>query len=325
MKKYVVIGICVVLEVWIIGLLFSRLQQRKTAVSVSPIQGEKVQPNPESKYKYFYEMKPSQSVIESHDWMREATYTINKDSLNERYDYSPEKPDDVFRIITIGDSFTYGDFVSTPENWTELLEDRLNGTQCASGKAFEVINLGMNGYGMDDAVERFRVRGIKYQPDLILYFLNNYDMTIINEQLLPYLRALESLPEEERLQLMEKEHPSSAWTYADRRFRLKITPEEIVRHQKEALTTLRTYYPGDILMFSPFPLEKRNLQMLMDVVESDKRYTFTSAFDTGYRSEDGTEGFSFAPHDNHPNQRGHEEIARLIYGYLLREVIVPCR
>ena len=68
-----------------------------------------------------------QKVIEKvNEWgPNKGTYTINNDSLNERFNYSENKDKNTFRIITLGASYTYGLYVDTKNNWTEILEDIL--------------------------------------------------------------------------------------------------------------------------------------------------------------------------------------------------------
>jgi lysophospholipase L1-like esterase len=112
----------------------------------------------------------------------QAKYTINKDTLNERYDYSVKKQPGVFRIMTIGDSFTYGLYTNTDRNWTELLEDKLNADlRCQKSRKVEVINLAVNGYDITYTVERFLKRGIKYNPDLVIWPIRSFKK--LNEEI----------------------------------------------------------------------------------------------------------------------------------------------
>ena len=78
---------------------------------------------PGDKFEHYYELKPDREYEDKPDWLPyTATYHYNTDGLNERENYAVEKPADTYRIITLGDSFTYGHFVNTTDNWTEQLE-----------------------------------------------------------------------------------------------------------------------------------------------------------------------------------------------------------
>ena len=75
--------------------------------------------------------------------------------------------------MTLGDSFTFGVYVNTEDNWTELLEDKLNSIKniCPNTDHFEVINLGVGGYDIEYAAKRYINRGKVYNPNIILLLL----------------------------------------------------------------------------------------------------------------------------------------------------------
>ncbi|HRN70508.1 MAG TPA: SGNH/GDSL hydrolase family protein, partial [Candidatus Woesebacteria bacterium] len=149
---------------------------------INPIEKGLVTSNQDSKLAYYYEPNPN-SVEAVNEWgPYKGKYTINKDSLNERFEYAIDKPKNTFRIITLGDSYTYGLYVDTKDNWTEQLEDILNSKiQCRAIETIEVINLGVHGYDIQYANERFELRGKKYNPDLVLWLIKSDDLIQLNE------------------------------------------------------------------------------------------------------------------------------------------------
>jgi len=128
------------------------------AISINPIKKENLIFSPDAELKYFYEPKPNTKQNENPDWLSyTATYSINGDSLNERYEYTIEKPKNSFRIVTIGDSWTFGLYVDTINNWPEKLEDKLNTSiHCKNIDNVEVINLGVHGYDLLYVNNRFK-------------------------------------------------------------------------------------------------------------------------------------------------------------------------
>ena len=148
----------------------SRLDKNDYVTSVTPL------------FPHFYEPK-SNSILNDHpEWLGyNVSYSINNDALNERMEYPIEKPANGYRILVLGDSFTFGLFVNTYENYTELLETRLN-ESCSGYAGVEVLNLGVPGYDIGFSAERFRLRGQKYNPDLVIWFINPISLTGLAER-----------------------------------------------------------------------------------------------------------------------------------------------
>ena len=65
------------------------------------------------------------------------------------------------RVVTVGDSYTFGQCVEDDETWPAALERALPGT--------EVLNLGVMGYGQDQALLRMRRDGLPYRPDVVVF------------------------------------------------------------------------------------------------------------------------------------------------------------
>lgn len=74
--------------------------------------------------------------------------------------YGERSPGNRLRLVTVGDSFTHGDGVGIEDTWQRNLE-RLR-------TDLEVINLGVPGYGTDQAFLRWQRDGRRLQPDFAL-------------------------------------------------------------------------------------------------------------------------------------------------------------
>lgn len=134
--------------------------------------------NAESKIHGFYEPTPLHTEIQFSEWYHpKVRYTINADTLNDRFDYDVQKNSRVFRIATLGDSFTFGMYVNTQENYSERLEDMMRALPYCGSLRGEVINLGVPGYDIEFSKERYMVRGQKYNPDLLILFIVYNDFT----------------------------------------------------------------------------------------------------------------------------------------------------
>lgn len=74
------------------------------------------------------------------------------------------KTSSVFRVLALGDSFTFGEGVAYGRRYTEIIERALDN--------IEVINMGIQGYGLDQSMLLLEKRGFTFSPDLVLIFVN---------------------------------------------------------------------------------------------------------------------------------------------------------
>jgi hypothetical protein len=74
-----------------------------------------------------------------------------------------------YKILAIGDSFTYGWGVNDDETFCKLLEKKINKDSVA------VLNAGASGSGTDYALRFFQVRGPELSPKVVLYFYYEND------------------------------------------------------------------------------------------------------------------------------------------------------
>lgn len=93
---------------------------------------------------------------------------ISSAGLRDR-EFATAKPRDVYRIAVIGDSVTFGFHLDQQQAFPKRLEALLNRHSPAGSLTYEVLNLGVNGYNTTQAVEALRVRGLRFEPDLIIY------------------------------------------------------------------------------------------------------------------------------------------------------------
>ncbi len=114
-----------------------------------------------------------------------APVRINSKGLRNR-ETPYEKPADVYRILALGDSWTFGFRMNEPDAYPRQLERLLNERAAQRGdpRRFEVINAGVIGYSTDQEAAWLRVEGWKYQPDLVL--VNYYPVNDTHNKLARY-------------------------------------------------------------------------------------------------------------------------------------------
>jgi len=124
-------------------------------------------------------------------------------------DYSVQKPANTFRIITIGDSLTYGPGVNNDGTYPRIFE-KLVDKNNKEKKHIEVINMGMIFYGPQQYYSVYKQFAQGYHPDLIIlsfhYLTDNHDAYEFNQNRRFYL--LKSLPDDMPYPLSQflKEH-----------------------------------------------------------------------------------------------------------------------
>ncbi|KAA3607037.1 MAG: SGNH/GDSL hydrolase family protein [Calditrichaeota bacterium] len=117
--------------------------------------------------------------------MENAYYIHNKEGKSEGYinskgirdyEYEYEKSKNTYRILVFGDSYTEAMQVDLDSSFTKILERKLNEYTSNPLVKYEVLNMGMSGYGTANSYKLYTSEGIKYNADLvILAFLTGND------------------------------------------------------------------------------------------------------------------------------------------------------
>ena len=285
-----------------------KIKERKVLgeMKVAIIDKDKTTSYSQDDLQAFKEYKPNLYIEDSPDWLSDGVvYKINSDSLNERFDYDVEKKTEVFRIITLGDSFTFGLYVNTGDNWTEILEDKLN-KEIKNNKIskFEVINLGMPGYDIQYIVKRYKERGVKYSPDLILWFESSTGALKFVELMTPIANDCgDKLPEESEKENIAK----TCWEKAE---------EDIKRlYSKEELYGMLEIYWKEFLA-----LKKETNFIYFGNLPEDYKLFISDLLDNCKNCYLHNNGFNISDKlfiDGHPNEKGHLIIAEYIFDYLI--------
>ncbi len=319
----------IAIQLVIIFFLTRQIIQKSTNIlgvkSVNPIKKENLifSDYKNSNLKYFFEPPPNfiEKVPDYITWSK-ARYIINSDSLNERFDYSLNKDKNTFRIITLGDSFTFGMFVNTEDNWPEQLEYMLNKKlNCRNYKKIEVINLAEYGYDIQYSVERYKIRGQKYNPDLVLWFLKNDDFLEINEIMRvnqqKYLIEMKKNGEFEKLLKQGSGYPPIVKMKMDmENYIKKFGEEKILRLQVGYLNEFNKYFNGQLVFVTFRSTQKKFKNLIYNYTKTRAKTFLFGDLDDLTKDEMLVDG--------HPNEKGHLRIASQFFDFLTKEKIIPC-
>lgn len=282
------------------------------AQNINPIKKENLIFPDVKDLKYFYEPKPN-SIDKVNEWSPyQGVYTINSDSLNERFEYQIIKPEKTYRIITLGDSFTYGLYVDTKDNWPERLEDMLNNSlKCKNYQKFEVINLGVHGYDFQYAVERYKRRGEKYNPDLVIWLV--VDTLRIHHQIASC--SAEIIKELEKNKEYDKIRSYYPWHEARKKVIEKYGEENILEFQLQQIKNLDDYFKKELILAFISYLPSNHINYLSQI-KKFRNQTYITLINLS--NED------HFPTDGHPNKKGHFHIAQQFYEFIEINKIIPC-
>lgn len=89
-----------------------------------------------------------------------AANQINSQGLRSRREFAPMPPDGVLRVAAFGDSFVYGNEVENDDAWATVVDTAF--------ERIELLNYGVGGYGVDQAMLRFRREGSDLTPHVVL-------------------------------------------------------------------------------------------------------------------------------------------------------------
>jgi len=323
----IIIGVTIFIELLAIFFLARIIRIKLSSennilgISVTPLKKENFLFPQDSELKYFYEPKPDTTQTEERTWFNsDITYTINSDALNERYNYSIEKPPDTFRIIALGDSFTFGSLVNTRDTWPEKLEDLLNEhTGCKQQQKFEVINLGVGGYDVAYIAQRYKARGQKYSPDLILWLESGTGFENINELIIPRMTKYAKDRDLGFKQYEIKEddyYPIATQALNDIK---KIYGEDTLLTQIRGAWNDFFEMRGDIpILIAPLlSIPKERVTLLDSWIQNYKNITIYNELPDIY-------SLRVVFPDGHPTAEGQLLIAKSMYAYINNSNLIPC-
>lgn len=116
----------------------------------------------------FWRMAPSQTfVIKNTQSISTNRYGLRDD------DFPLAKPAGEVRILSLGESGTFGEGVAANETYSQVLEKALR--KRFPQTAFQVINAGVASYTSYQGMTYLRREGLKFAPDLVLVYFSGND------------------------------------------------------------------------------------------------------------------------------------------------------
>lgn len=313
LRKLALVAI-VTIEVVIIVELGNRIINSRSinnSPNIAPLPQRDFPYSDQEGLEYFSE-PIANSIEEPESWVPfRAKYSINSDTLNDLTEYSIEKPEGTYRIITLGDSYTYGLYVDTFDNWPEQLERTLNET-CDKHQKYEVINLAVPAYDLHYSLERFRLRGKKYHSDLVIWFVKDDDFRQLNKLHLPLNKKFhdEMMASGEYQKQLALGSLFPSWDRADQEVYSLYSEDQILTEQKKFIEAFISEHTGETLLLT-FTITDEKYKKILKSYKNHERVRYADIVPDIFAVE--KQRFE---NDGHPTPLGHQAISQSVYKYL---------
>jgi len=186
-------------------------------------------------------------------------YRVTSDTLGLRKtkEIPLQKAEGMYRILCVGDSYTFGLFIHDEETYPWLLQETLD----RHTNRFEVLNAGIGGSTIRDDLYYFRRFGYQLDPDLVIVYSHPNDHKEMRSRELPYFEQLQKSHNMNWVERLERKVKGTRlyrlFTVAENhykyhRFLVKIKDPEILRIYKarrqdlKALIQVAEYRAEDI-------------------------------------------------------------------------------
>ncbi len=110
-----------------------------------------------------YDLRPDVDAVVGRNPVR---IRINHAGFRDDLDYPEDKPVGTFRILVLGDSFTFAGKVALRETLVKVLEERLQRSD--PSRRYEALDLAVPGYNSEQEATALEEVGLRYQPDLVI-------------------------------------------------------------------------------------------------------------------------------------------------------------
>jgi hypothetical protein len=257
-------------------------------------------------------------------------------------EYQPAKPPGTLRILTVGDSFTFGYGVAEDSTYGRYLEALLSRPSPACPRP-EVINAGVNGYNARQELAFIKRIGIRYDPDIVIVGFTPNDLLLEGQaRLVPNRMFLKELVARSAVYQFLAPRVRSVLLHRERRrydavmSRVGAEPEAYavsawdsirsVLGNFQAVASAAHFVPVVVALPTKEQVQAgpsgwlsrsfRDLQQQTGLISVDLLPTF-------FRADPSGRVLFLDEPTKHPNPQGHRLAAQEVYANLSRSHLIP--
>ncbi|MBI2136468.1 SGNH/GDSL hydrolase family protein [Candidatus Woesearchaeota archaeon] len=275
----------------------------------------------------------------------------NNDGLRDK-EYPLKKPENTFRIVELGGSFTFGMGSPVERIYPTLLENKLNN---GLSQNYDVINLGLFGINTIEEIEMLKLKGLKYSPDLVIldYSLDDTQSDTINAEkgIRFFLRRINNFFLRKSISYSYFRSVVTKLKATSKNDRFIANLNDVNLSKKKYLNYLDTIYSDDykgfrqvqdslkelydlsvkhnfkvLIVFTPelrpFTMTEETLVYFEKIENQSKQLGFETLSLFPALSQYDTDSIAVSQTDRHPNKIGHELIASAIYEKLINSTLL---
>lgn len=245
-------------------------------------------------------------------------------------DFDQVKPDDVFRVVVLGDSVAFGWGIAERDTLARVVERELNAGGVPGGRArAEVINAAVPGWGLGKQLLCLRDRIMDLSPDLLVFVLITNDLHLPMTE--TYRQPFRFVPEWAKgvyvLSMLERaiDNALPGPVHEDYRARLPTSDPELLAQAQERACTWFTEWKkvvGQVPLLVVDTIGFEGGSRLEDLAGcvTDLGFGRIDAFFTPDDYRDYMREFAVSPVDAHPNARGHRILAGWVLDWIRGEL-----
>lgn len=235
----------------------------------------------------------------------QAVYHFNNYGFHNLSNHKTFKEENTFRIIVLGGPEAFGFLVDTQDNWVEKLTQKLNKNKpFKEFSKYEILNLAYHSYDLGSDLERFKLEGKEFNPDLVIWFNHNFFQ--VNNFFYPYLEKAKVELETSIKKTDEQYFP--VWQIAYQKYEKSVPREKIISYQKEIIEEFFKLYQGPLIYLSFFEIPSELQEALK------REYSSILIIENLNRKP-----YLFFKGIKILNHKGHQELADQIYNYLIKK------
>jgi len=298
----------------------------RTAVNIAAARGVQAAKTVYHQTPFYFAFKEAATNMHGHEPFTEV-YEFHARHNSQGFrtpEYTIAHPPNTFRIVVLGDSFTWGQGVAMEQIVPHVLENMLNG-KCSKFR-FEVIALGVRGHRMADNLIKLVSYAESLKPDLVVFQVCENDVDFYD-----YVNILRmhGVPKFE-LAYMQKEREILSTNSFDRRIFTECLTEIRKWSQKNSVPISFLIFPiVDVNNrghnFNHYKLNPNHFPPFGNIIHEIEQTGFASLSLTPiFRDRGGDQYLAVSATDGHPNALAHRLAAEALVTLLEQNNLVGC-